>query len=343
MNLQREPKPRIVIYGTGQFGQAIARFAVQKGWTLVAAYNRPGAKVGQDIGRLAGLGRDIGVVVQDAETARYDKLDADIGVVTSGNNFLRYNLPAYERLMNAGLNVICHGIEAYYPYGNDAIAAAEIEALARKNGVTFTGGGIWDMSRLWPGIMVAGPCTEIASMLHRSVSDAARAGKTAMLEAGVGLTKEEFQHKGSGKGAVTHVYQTVPMQVLSALGYTVTEAHTRIEPAVFERPFDCPLLGRVIPPGECVGSKVVAEVETEEGVTARAEIEARLFWPGEVEHLYWAVDGMPVTRTSMEREHNAHATISSLFNRIPDVIAAPPGIVPCTELGPMKHSALQRA
>ena len=51
------PKPRIVIYGAGQVGQYIARFAVQKGWPIVAAFNRAGAKVGQALGRLAGLSR----------------------------------------------------------------------------------------------------------------------------------------------------------------------------------------------------------------------------------------------------------------------------------------------
>ena len=50
-------KPRIVIYGISQFGQYVARFAVQKGWPIVAAFNRAGAKVGQDLGRLAGLSR----------------------------------------------------------------------------------------------------------------------------------------------------------------------------------------------------------------------------------------------------------------------------------------------
>ena len=36
----------------------IVRFAADKGWPIVAAFNRAGAKVGRDIGRLAGLGRD---------------------------------------------------------------------------------------------------------------------------------------------------------------------------------------------------------------------------------------------------------------------------------------------
>ena len=56
--------PRIAIYGTGQYGLEAARIALARGWPIVAALNRTGAKVGQDLGRLAGLERDLGVVVQ---------------------------------------------------------------------------------------------------------------------------------------------------------------------------------------------------------------------------------------------------------------------------------------
>lgn len=43
------PKPRIVIYGPGMYGQHIVRFAVEKGWPIVAAFNRAGDKVGKDL------------------------------------------------------------------------------------------------------------------------------------------------------------------------------------------------------------------------------------------------------------------------------------------------------
>lgn len=331
-------KPRLVIYGTGQFGQYITRFAVQKGWPIVGAFNRAGVKVGQDLGRLAGLGRDIGVVVQDCDTASYAGLDADIGVVTVSNR-LKENFPAYARLMNAGLNVICHGTEAYYPYGNDPHLAAEIDAMAKKKGVTFTGAGIWDMSRIWAGILLAGSCTSLRSMFHSSITDCARIGKTQMLFAGVGMSVEQFGQM-SAAHAVLKTYKTIPEHALAALGYTIAETSVRIEPVTFDQPIDCPLLERAIQPGECVGTRIVANIATREGVTSRAEIELRLFREGEVEHMFWSLDGKPVSSIRTEREDSGHATAACLFNRIPDVVAARPGIVLLSEMGPMKHTAL---
>ena len=59
----QEGKPRIVIYGMGQFGQLIARLATEKDWPVVAAFNRAGPKIGQDVGRLAGLDRALAIAV----------------------------------------------------------------------------------------------------------------------------------------------------------------------------------------------------------------------------------------------------------------------------------------
>jgi 4-hydroxy-tetrahydrodipicolinate reductase len=333
--------PRIVIYGTGQFGLAIARLATQKGWPIVAAFNRAGPKIGQDVGRLAGLDRDLGIIVQDCETSSYEGLSADIGVVTVSNR-LRDNLPAYRRLMNAGLNVICHGTEAYFPHGSDAALAAEIDAFARRMGVTFTGGGIWDMSRIWSGILLAGTCTEIHSMFHSSITDCSRIGKAQMMFTGVGLTVEEFASRNLGSLPALVSYKTIPEHVLTALGYTLQGSATTVEPVIFADPIDCPLLERAIPAGQCVGTRIIAEVATEEGVSARAEIELRLFREGEVEHMFWSISGKPVTRVRTEREDSGHASAACLFNRIPDVIQAPPGIVLVSQLGPLKHSSPTR-
>lgn len=334
-------KPRIVIYGVGQYGGYVARFAAQKGWPIVAAYNRAGPKVGQDLGRVVGLDYDLDVIVQDCDKASYSNLDADIAIVAQ-TNLLKVNITAYRRLMNAGLNVLCHGSESYYPYGNDPETAAEIDALAKRNGVTFTGSGIWDMSRIWSGILVAGPCTELKSLYHSSITDAHGqvVNKAQAQQIGVGFTVDEFMEKGLHKSPIANSYKTIPQHVLAALGYTITRSHAYIEPVIFDKPVDSWLMEGTVAAGDVVGTRIIAEIDTKEGVSAKAMIELRLFQPGEVEHMFWQVDGMPHTRVRVERDDSAHATASNLFNRIPDVIAAPPGIVLVSQMGPLKPTTL---
>lgn len=342
-NAKPSAKPRIVIYGVGQYGAHIARFAVQKGWPVVAAFNRAGPKVGQDLGREIGLGRDLGVVIQDCETGDYAALrgKADIGIVAQ-TNLLSVNLPAYRRLLNAGLNVGCHGSESYYPYSCNPEVAAEIDALAKKNGVTFTGSGIWDMSRIWSGILLVGPCTEIKSLSHSSITDVngQAANKAQAMQIGVGMTVEQYEASGLKQSRLPFSYRTIPEQVLAATGYTITKSSARVEPVLFDAPVASSLMETVYPPGICVGTRILADIETKEGVTAHAKIELRVFKPGEVEHMFWEVDGKPKTRVRVERDDSAHATAANLFNRIPDILAAPPGIVLVSQMGPLKHTAL---
>jgi 4-hydroxy-tetrahydrodipicolinate reductase len=79
-------------------------------------------------------------------------------------------------------------------------------------------------------------------------------------------------------------------------------------------------------------------VETKEGVTARSTAELRLFKPGEVEHSTWRINGLPSVQISVIREDSDIAQASSVLNRVPDVLAAEPGIVPVMEMMPLRPS-----
>jgi len=335
-------KPRIVIYGMGQFGQMIARFATEKNWPIVAAFNRAGPKVGQDVGRLSGLEQDLGVAVQDCETGNYGNLDADIAVVTH-RDLLKDNMDAYHRLIGAGLNIVCHGVQSYYPACHDKALAEEIDAMARAKDVTFSGSGIWDMSRIWSGILTAGPCTEITSINITSLSDAEAQTHSLeqMKQFAISEPVERFYEKGIDKGVIAHAFKSVPEMVLIALGYDVIETTSVVEPVVF----DDPVPSRHAPEGYfaaglCMGIRMRSKTTTKQGAIGTAMVDSRIIKPGEIEAMYWSVEGKPRTRTHVERLDSAHATAGNLFNRIPDVIAAPPGIVPVFKMGPLRHTAL---
>ena len=333
------PPPRIAIYGVGQYGSLIARMATEKGWPIVAAFNRAGPKVGKDLGRVAGMDRDLGVIVEDCERADFKRLHADLGVVTH-RDLLSANMDAYRRFMRAGLNVACHGGQSYLPQTNDPELAAEIETLALSNGVTFTGCGIWDMSRIWAGILTAGPCVDITALHHRSLTDPEAQVRTLSPDSPFNRPPENFFERGLDRSPVLRAHKAIPELVLQALGFTIARSTLTIEPVVY----DVPVATRYVPEGRfeagvCVGVRTQVQVATEEGIDASALIEQRMFLPGDVEHTAWEVEGNPRNRMRVERLDSAATTAGNLFNRIPDIIAAPPGIVPVTELGPLRSSA----
>ena len=319
-------KPRVMIYGIGFYGMEAVRILARKGWPIVAAVNRAGSKIGQDLGRLAGFGEDLGVVVQDCETADYAASGADIAFVVQTER-LNLNLMAYRRLLGAGINVICHGSESYFPQGADPELAEIIDALAKRGNATFTRTGIWDFSRIWPGILIAGPCTELRSLDHHSLTNAELANERMMRAYGVDMNQAEFAQKVTQvPGQLGELYKGIPHHVMHALGFTVTAVLERREPVLSDRPVWCRILNRFLDPGTSLGLRIVASVETAEGPTASAHIELRILAEGEVEHMMWTVDGRPASKVRVDRADGVHSSAACMVNRIPDVIAAPPGV-----------------
>lgn len=335
-----QPKPRVMIYGVGYYGMEAVRILVKKGWPIVAAVNRKGPKTGKDLGRLVGLDRDLGVIVQDCETADYAAMNADIALVVQTER-LSLNFAAYQRLLEAGINVICHGSESYFPQCADPELAEKIDALAKNNAVSFTGTGIWDFSRIWAGLLIAGPCTELRSLEHRSLTNAELANERMMRAYGVDMTQADFlEHVINIPGQLGELYKGIPALVMHALGFTIKNVTEVREPVLSNKPVWCRILNRMLAPGTTLGLRIIASVETVEGPSASAHIELRILAEGESENMTWSVDGRPPSKIRIDRADGVHTSASCMVNRIQDVIAAPPGIRLISQLGPLRPTRI---
>jgi len=321
-----------MIYGVGGVGQTVTRIVHDRRWPIAAALNRRGAKVGRDLGVLAGLAGPIGVTVQDADTTRLDEIDADIAVLAVHDR-LDDNLPIYRRLVEAGLNVICTGGETSYPAAVGPAIAAEIDAMAKINGVTLTGCGLWDTYRVWTVKTLAGPCTALRALHHKSVTDVNRFGPEVMRLAKIGSDPADLPQAAGGEKSI---YRVFVHQVVESLGLTVENVAERQEPVVFDEDLPCPTLNRVIAAGACAGTRSIIEITTREQVTALAEVDLRLTRNGEGEWMSWTIDGDPPAEMRLQGLDTGHATASSVANRILDVIAAPPGLVTVDQMAPMR-------
>jgi 4-hydroxy-tetrahydrodipicolinate reductase len=332
----------VVIHGTGHFGCLLAQAVIRKGWPIVAAFDVSPDKVGQDLGRLCKLDRDLGVVVQHAETADISALKADVALVAAADAPAD-NLAAYTRLMAAGINVLCQGGGSNYVWDYDPQTAAVIDALARQHGVTWTGGGAWDLCRVWSGILVAGANTQVDQLHHQTLTNLSLAppfAKHLVQAYGVGLSRDEFHARMVvARSRYVGIYRTVLPQVVKALGFTVTEVTERIEGVFLSDAVPCKALERDMAPGECVGMRVTMSAATREGLVCTGESEFKL--AGDAKDAFtWTVEGDVSNRITVERLANAPGTtVGLMVNRIPDVIAAAPGIQDVSQLGPPRTRA----
>ena len=340
MRGQEKRSPKLAIYGIGFVGQELVRLANKKGWEIVAALNRKGDKIGQGVGRLAGLEVDLGVIVQDCETADNDAVNADI-VLNASRPSLSQNMVCYERLLSRGIDVLCHAGEAYHPYWSNSELAEKIDSMAKHAGATFTGSGKWDMTRMWAGMIAAGPCVEIDAIYHHTTTEVLRAGPHWGPAVGLEMTVEEYDEKiGRGSNPIAEALTVPSITVLQHYGYSVTNVERGREPIVWDDPIFCPIMTKEVPVGVVIGTRFVVDVETAEANTAYTRASYRIFEEGEDEEMSWRIDGLPAMEILVKREDSGVASARSLFNRIPDVLAAEPGIRTLMDLGPGKPSAM---
>ncbi len=325
-------KPQVAIYGAGQYALESVRIMHRKGWDIVAAYNRAGEKVGRDIGELAGI-EPLGVLVEDCEEANYGSSGANIAIHSVADR-LDYNWPGHQRLLGAGINVICHGGESNFPWGSRPELAERLDELAKAHGVTFTGTGIWDYSRIWSGLLAAGSASELTGLVHRTLTNGEAAGLELLKVCGGTLTLEEFSELN--EGLLAGIYKTVPHQVLWALGFEVTDVSEEREPILDSEPVFSNALGANIEPGICLGTRITTRVRTREGVNATSINELRVLKPGEKEHMVWEVQGRPETVIRVDRTDSMHSSAACMVNRVPDVLNAEPGIQVISQLGPIR-------
>lgn len=342
-NTKQATVPRVVICGAGYIGQQLAWLTLKRGWDLLAVVNRAGDKVGRDIGELSERGQKIGVLVQDIDKVDLPALKADIALIAVTDD-LALNFPIYKRFLEAGINVLCHGCDAYHPRWMNPEVAEKIDAVARANGVTFSGSGIWDSSRIWSGIVAAGPCVEVESILLQSQSNTTGQGLYWAELLGAGLSVAEYNQKIKNSRDIYARSTPIPsVYVLQYLGFTVTKAEYSVEAVVKDYDLYCPTLDTHYKAGTVLGTRFVIDVNTEEGVTGRTEWECRVYAEGENDQMLWTIKGTPRTQNTFVRLDPGITTASSLINRTLDVMGAEPGIVELIKFGPLSPRLGARA
>ena len=101
-------------------------------------------------------------------------------------------------------------------------------------------------------------------------------------------------------------------------------------------------LGATVPAGAVLGVVDAVTIETREGPAFSFEMAGRVYAEGEVDTNEWVVHGEPELRLFNDAVPTRLITCTSMVNRIPDVIAAPPGLVTLDRLPrpSYRHGAL---
>lgn len=319
---------RAVIYGVGHVGAIAARLMVEKGIEIVGAINRAGPKVGRDLGDLAGMDRDLGVVVDDDPDAVLAGAGADV-VLVSVQDKMEEMFPIYAQCIENGLNVISLGAHASYPWRIEPDITGDLDRLAKRHGVTITGGGNQDFFMVNLGILATGISHRLDSITHHSLTDVNTFGPEVAALAHVGVEPAEYHRRveAAGNAEPMSIYTTFWDSVAAGLGLTIDNVNQRTEPILGERAVFCRSLDGDIPAGHVIGLVQRLEIDTCESIRMHGEYTLKVCAPREYEYKDWHLRGEPDLDIHLDRLNLGLTTATQAVNRIPDVIDSEPGYV----------------
>ncbi len=187
---------KVIIWGLGAMGGGMADMLLKK--------------KGVDIVGVVGRGDKIGKSMYDfIETPRGDRPDVIIGspeivikekcadvVLTCTDSFAKTAFDRLKFCLDKKINVVSSAEEMAYPQAQNPKIAAQLDEIAKANGVSIIGTGIN------PGLIMdllvitmTGCCESVDTILARRVNSLSPFGPAVMEEQGIGISEEEFKTK----------------------------------------------------------------------------------------------------------------------------------------------------
>ena len=224
---------RVLHFGLGPIGAAVVKqVAERRGFKIVGAVDIDPAKVGRDLGEVAGVGRPLRIKVSDDAKKAIKSTKPDVVVLCTLSS-LKKVLPQIEQVLKLKVPIVSTTEELAYPTSGNMRYAREIHALARKAKVAVLGTGVnpgFTMDAL--PITLTGVCERVDSIRVDRIQDARVRRLPFQQKIGAGLTREQFQKKVDD-ASVRHVglAESVSM-IADAMGWKLDRITDEIHPKI---------------------------------------------------------------------------------------------------------------
>ena len=326
--MNKNQRIRVAQWGLGAMGQGVAKVILAKqGLELVGAFDIRPELAGKDVGEVLGV-ELAGVVVSDDPASILDPAKVDVITIATTSWGAR-QLPDLKRIISAGINVVSIAEEMAAPEAQNPEIAAELDALAKKHGVSAIGVGVnpgFVLDHLV--VVLTAGSQEVTSIEASRINDLSPYGETVLSTQGVGTTPEEFRAGVADGSIVGHVGFPESVRLISdALGLGVDRVEQTLEPIIAKVPRQA--RGQVIEPGRVAGCNHIAA-----GYSGGEQV-IRLVHPQQVDPGaegvdtgdYITIHGVPEISMSTGPEiAGGKATAGIAVNTIPRIFAATPGL-----------------
>ncbi|HEY4026242.1 MAG TPA: dihydrodipicolinate reductase [Candidatus Dormibacteraeota bacterium] len=319
----------VVHFGLGPIGLAVAALVAERPWLRsVAAVDVSPDLRGRRLSDLAGGPAPDSPAV----AAAYQPVaTAQVALHCTSSSLERAG-PQIAELAASGLDVVSTTEELSYPWDAHPEAAAEIDAAARRAGVTVLGTGInpgFAMDYL--AIVLSAVSRRVDRVEVHRVQDAATRRVPLQRKVGAGMEPDAFSEEVA-QGRLGHVGLAESVHMLAhAFGWRLTELDERIEPIRADAP--ARMSGGTVLVGQVLGLRQTATGLVGGRTVVSLTLEMAIGIGPPRDHI--RLVGEPDLELEVPGGlHGDTATAAIVVNAIPRVLAAPPGLVTMADLAP---------
>jgi hypothetical protein len=311
-------------FGVGPVGAAIVKqIASRSGLKSVGAIDIDEAKIGADLGDVAGLPKRLGVKVSSEASKALKSAKPDVVILCTSSS-IKTVMPQIETILKSRIPIISTTEELSYPGYTHIRFARQIHTWAKKAKVAVLSTGVnpgFAMDAL--PVMLTAACERVDRINVQRIQDARIRRLPFQQKIGAGLTTEQFQ-KQVDEGTVRHVGFTESVAMIAdAMGWRLDRITDDVQPKIASVTISSEFLA--VDPGYVCGL-------VQDGVGYRngnaviwLHMEAYLGAPESYDAIQ--IDGTPsLSMRILGGIHGDIATASMVVNSIPKVLAASPGL-----------------
>ena len=318
------PNIKVMHFGLGPIGAAIVKqIATRPGFKIVGAIDIDPAKVGRDLGDVAGLPKRLGMKVSGDAAKALKSARPDVVILCTSSSIKKV-MPQIELILQSKTAIVSTTEELSYPDYTHVRQAKQIDKLAKKAKVAVLGTGVnpgFAMDAL--PIALTGVCERVDRIIVNRVQDARVRRLPFQQKIGAGLTTEQFQKKVDD-GSVRHVGLTESIAMIAdAMGWRLDRITDDIEPKLAQVTISSEFLA--VDPGYVCGIIQDGVGYRKNEPVIRLHMEAYLGAPESYDSV--EIEGSPRISSKIAGGiHGDVATASIVVNSIPKVLEATPGL-----------------
>jgi 4-hydroxy-tetrahydrodipicolinate reductase len=335
---------RFIQYGCGKMSQYLVKYALEKGYELIGAFDIDPKVIGQDF---------FGLKITNAAKLEdfLDNNKPDFCIIATRSTMAEIE-DAMVACANFGVDAITSCEEAIYPWNSSPEITKRLDDLAKFNNITLMGSGYPDY--YW-GELVATLTESVHQIDQISGSSSYNVEDYGIALAeghGVGLSLKEFdkqlgQYNDLTNGQISAKIQSGELApsymwnqngwLCAKLGLTVISQTQKCLPTIYDKDLDSKTLGMKIKAGDATGMRAIVTTKTKEGITIETENIGKVYAPDEIDTNRWTLKGEPDVTFVMDNPATAELTCATIVNRIPQLIASVPGYVTTNNLPSVKR------